>query len=151
MEAEQRVGRLQDEGSGRGIGLDRLKDSHHAAGGPNRPRPGGGDRPRDTDVAAHQGEGAKLAQGPLAEPLLGGQGVLFGLFDEAETLCELARLEAAGAGEQGPGSGQVLLDQLRFAHGLPGHGCSAGQKQGEQQHDEQTTHDGPPSTIRDRR
>jgi hypothetical protein len=71
--------------------------------------------------------------------------VLLGLVDQNQPSLELTRLEAAGAGQQGPGRGQVLLDQLGPAHGLPGDGGSAGQDQAEQQQDEQTTHDKPPS------
>ena len=73
------------------------------------------------------------------------------MLHEAETLSELPGFETAGAGEQRPGSGQILLDQLGPAHGLPGGGGSAGQDQAEQQQDERTTHDGPLRTILDRR
>ena len=86
-----------------------------------------------------------MAQRPPAEPLLGGQGMGLGLLDQGQPLLELTGLEPAGAGQQGPGRGQVLLDQLGVTHGLPGDGGSAGQDQAEQQQNEQTTHDKPPS------
>ena len=57
----------------------------------------------DPDVAADQGEDAEQAQGPAVEPLLGGQGVGLGLLDQDQAVLELAGLEPAGAGEQGPG------------------------------------------------
>lgn len=102
VEAEQGIGRLQDGAPGWRGGLDRLEGGHHAPGRPGRSGRRGGDRPGDPDVAADQREGAELAQGPLVEPLLGADRILLGLLDELETLFELARLEAAGAGEQGP-------------------------------------------------
>jgi hypothetical protein len=151
MQGEQSLGRPQDGGLGRRVALNWLERLHHAAGRLRRSGRRGGDGSGDPDVPAHQRQGAELAQGPLAEPLLGVHRVLLGLLDEAKPLLELAGLEAAGAGEQGPGGGQLLLDQPRFAHGLPGDGGSPGKEQAEQQHDEQTTHDGPPSTIHDRR
>ena len=60
-------------------------------------------------------------------------------------------VRVADAGGQGPGRGQVVLDQLGLAHGLPGDDGASGQDQGEQHHDEQTSHVGPPRTILDRR
>jgi hypothetical protein len=77
--------------------------------------------------------------------------VPLGLLHEGETRLELPGFESAGAGEQRPGGGQVLLDQLGLGHGLPGDDGPAGQDQAEQQQDEHTTHDGPLRTILDRR
>jgi len=59
-----------------------------------------------------------------------------GLVDQRQSLVELAGLEAAGAGQQGSGCGQVVLDQLGLPHGLPGDDGSSGQDQGEHQHHE---------------
>ena len=83
--------------------------------------------------------------------LLGGEGVLVRLVDQGQPRLELTRLEPAGPGEQGPGGGQVLLDQPGLAHGLPGDSGRAGQDQDEQHQDEQTTHEDPPSDNLDRR
>jgi hypothetical protein len=53
--------------------------------------------------------------------------VLLGLLHEAEMLLQFPGFEPAGTGEESPGSGQILLDQLCPAHGLPGDGGPAGQ------------------------
>ena len=151
VQAEQGVGGPLDRGLGRWLGLEGLEGGHDLAGGANRPRRRRGHRAGHPDVAAGQGQDAEQAQRPATEPLLGGQGVGLGLVDQDQAVGELAGLEPAGPGEQGPGQGQVLFDQLGLAHGLPGDGGSAGQDEAEQHQDEQTTHEDPPSDIPDRR
>ena len=151
VEAEQGIGGPQDRGAVQRAGLDRLQGGHHPTGRPDGPGRRGGHRLGDPDIPADQGEGAELPQGPLVEPLLGPPAVPLSLPHEVETLLELPGPEPAGAGEQHPGGGQVLLDQLGLAHGLPGDDGHTGQDQAEQQQDEHTTHDGPLRTILDRR
>jgi hypothetical protein len=63
--------------------------------------------------------------------------------DQAQARLQLAALEAAGAGQQAPGRGQVLLDELCLAPGLPGDRGPAGKHQSEQQQDQQTAHEAP--------
>jgi hypothetical protein len=69
--------------------------------------------------------------------------VRLGLVDQAQARLQLAALEAAGAGQQAPGRGQVLLDEPGLTPGLPGDRGSAGEHQSEQQQDEQTAHEAP--------
>jgi hypothetical protein len=143
--------RPKDRGSVQRTGLNRLEGGHHPTGRPDRPGRRGGNRLGDPDVPADQGEAAELSQGPLVEPLLGPPAVLLGLLHEAEMLLRFPGFEPDGTGEESPGCGQILLDQLCLAHGLPGDGGPAGQDQAEQQQDERTTHDAPLQTILDRR
>jgi hypothetical protein len=143
VQGEEGVGGPLDRGLGRGAGLDGLEGGHHLAGRRGRPGRRGGHGLGHPDVAADHRDDAELAQRRALEPLLGGGGVGPGLVDQRHALVELAGLEAAGAGEQGPGRGQVVLDQLGLAHGLPGDDSTPGQDQGEHHHDEQTTHEAP--------